>query len=39
MIPIGGSAKFTIETIIRDKNGNIKEHSIEEGIKMEGKQK
>lgn len=31
MIPgIKGGAKFTIETIIRDKNGRIKERTVEE---------
>ena len=39
MIPIGGSAKFIIETTIRDKNGNIKDHGVEEGIGKEEKRK
>ena len=33
-IEMGGGAKMVIETIIRDKHGNIKEHGIE-GIKRE----
>ena len=33
-IEMGGKTKMVIETIIRDKHGNIKEHSVE-GIKTE----
>lgn len=40
MIPsTKAGGKFTIETTIRDKDGNIKEHTIEEGVTEEAEEK
>lgn len=40
MIPgTKAGGKFTIETTIRDKNGNIKSHTIEEGVTEEAEDK
>ena len=40
MIPgIKAGAKFTIETVIRDASGNIKERTVEEGVTEEAEEK